>query len=418
MKKRPGKRTQGASERPQGDSITVYYGEFLVSPCPLELSFNYCSHACAYCFANINKRARWADTQRTMKLIADMDKRDTLEAKLLRDRYPVVVSNRTDPFAASNYRQSVPILETMAACGIPIAMQTRGGRGVDEVLKFLPPSVWYISIPTLDEAGEKRRAPGAPTPAERLDLIRQVVEAGHEAVVGINPCVSQWIDDYDELASEIYEAGADGVWIANLHLSHKQLLGMTDREKEAIEEDVLFRARRGPTSCMDPVVMRMEESARNAGLATFVDGMPGVTLFWEPWRRCYPNLFPTVSDFVMMLDEANLDEDHLLSVDFFADYVDEYVPAGKWQVHHYIGAQAHDALSRRPMPSLATYRELIEYIWKDPRIYYHLSKWGVFQWAGDVQTGTAYTDERGFGYLRYNAAGGGEQSIAQCVLQE
>lgn len=409
--KRKGRRTQEAAKAPQGDSITVYYGEFLVSPCPLELSFNYCSHGCAYCFANINKRARWADTQRTMRLIAEMDQRTTLEAQLLRDRYPVVVSNRTDPFAASNYRQSVPIIETMAACGIPMAIQTRGGRGVDDVLAFLPPSVWYVSITTLDEAGTKVREPGAPSPQERLELIQKLREAKQEVVVGVNPCVSQWIEDYGELADAIASAGASGVWIGNLHLSHKQLLSMTDREKAALGDDVLLRARRGPAACNDPVVDKMAEAVRDCGLAVFVDGMMGLTTFWDPWYRCYDRLFPTVSEFVTILDECDLGDECIVSVDMLSEYVEGYVPAGKWQCHHYVGAQSHDALERRPMPSLTTYRELIEYIWQDERIRYHLTTWPQFHWVGEPKTNTVFSDDRGFGFLRYDRDGAGRTVI-------
>lgn len=124
-----------------GDSISVYYGEFLTSPCPLELSFNFCSHKCLYCFANLGKPGRFADVGRTLRLLQECDNRTTLEASLLRQRYPVVVSNRVDPFAASNHRQSLPVLRVMAGLGIPVAIQTRGGTGVDEALEFLPPSV-------------------------------------------------------------------------------------------------------------------------------------------------------------------------------------------------------------------------------------------------------------------------------------
>lgn len=38
--------------------LDVYYGEFLINPIPLELSLNYCSHKCAYCFANVNQPGR------------------------------------------------------------------------------------------------------------------------------------------------------------------------------------------------------------------------------------------------------------------------------------------------------------------------------------------------------------------------
>ena len=60
--------------------IEPYFGEFLINPVPLELSFNYCSHKCAYCFANLNKPDRQFDVLRFMRFIRDYPNRDTLAA--------------------------------------------------------------------------------------------------------------------------------------------------------------------------------------------------------------------------------------------------------------------------------------------------------------------------------------------------
>ena len=40
--------------------IVPYWGELFVSPAPLEMTLNHCSHACAYCFANLNDPQRRA----------------------------------------------------------------------------------------------------------------------------------------------------------------------------------------------------------------------------------------------------------------------------------------------------------------------------------------------------------------------
>lgn len=70
-----------ATKLPAGETISPYYGEFMVSPCPLELSFNYCSHGCVFCFANLNKPLRNFDAKAPARLIADYMNRSTLEAK-------------------------------------------------------------------------------------------------------------------------------------------------------------------------------------------------------------------------------------------------------------------------------------------------------------------------------------------------
>lgn len=41
-----------------GDGIRAYAGEFLTSPAGLELSMNWCGHACTYCFANLGRKRR------------------------------------------------------------------------------------------------------------------------------------------------------------------------------------------------------------------------------------------------------------------------------------------------------------------------------------------------------------------------
>ncbi|NJK46000.1 MAG: hypothetical protein HC933_18600 [Pleurocapsa sp. SU_196_0] len=226
------------------NSLQPYYGEFLVSPVPLELDMNYCAHSCNYCFANLNKRDRKINLTQITNLLNGFEERETLEAKLLKERYPVMISNHVDPFAASNYQQTVPLLELLRYHGIPVTIQTRGGRGIDDALELLEPSVWYISITFNDDAARRIVEPGAPTIQSRLELISQLRERGHRVVVGINPLEPEWMPDPASILNECASRGAEGAWIESLHLNPKQRDQMTPRERTAIGEAIIIRALR------------------------------------------------------------------------------------------------------------------------------------------------------------------------------
>ena len=128
------------------DGLKPLYGGFLKIPLPIELSGNFCSHKCSYCFANLNSPTRTLDTKSVLNLLANFEKRKSLEALLLQLGCPVMISNHVDPFATSNYRQLVPIMKMMSELDIDYSVQTKGGKGWEEILEMLKPSVWYISI--------------------------------------------------------------------------------------------------------------------------------------------------------------------------------------------------------------------------------------------------------------------------------
>src|SRR4029453_3427001 len=78
---------RGAQAR-TGDTIDPFWGELLTSPIPLEVGFNLCSHACTYCFANLNKPGRYFGLQTTLRTLQEYEQRDTLTSLLLRKKYP------------------------------------------------------------------------------------------------------------------------------------------------------------------------------------------------------------------------------------------------------------------------------------------------------------------------------------------
>ncbi len=390
-----------------GDGLDVFYGEFLVSPIPLELSFNYCSHKCAYCFANLNKPDRWADVKAVTRLLQDYRNRETLTAQLLKAGYPVLISNRVDPFAASNYQQAVPIITTMAEMGIPLALQTKGGRGIDDVLSVLPPSAWYISIGTLDDSIRKRIEPGAPTIESRFELIEKLTAKGHHVSLGLNPLVPEWCPNPEALLDRARASGAKGVWAERLHLNHKQVVNLSERERGGMTEDVIKRAQKRTTT---PPELALYDSARayaqSIGLEVYGIAQPIASDYFEPYKKLYPKVFPTIQDFVNATYRGDFGE--VIDFDQFADFMCAFLPKGEMPIDHYLGATAHTLWHTNKIPKRMTYRQLLSIVWSDLRIHRCPARMRCFAFQAERDSDGGWiriTDNNDLPYLVFDPQG-------------
>lgn len=231
--------------------IQSYSGEFTISPMPLELSLNFCSHKCAYCFANLNNPKRTFDFNDTINSIKNSATSKLLKGYLLKEKYPILLSNRVDPFAVSNYRQSLAMIDILNENGNKIAFQTKGGNGIDETLENLSYRAhWYISISFWDDNKRKLIEPGATSIQSRFELIEKLIGLGHKVSVGINPLVEDWLpySDFQSLYEKALSIGVKNFWIEGLHLNTKQVDNMTDRERNNIGRDVINEAKKRKTN--------------------------------------------------------------------------------------------------------------------------------------------------------------------------
>lgn len=303
--------------------IVPYYGEFLTSPAPLELSLNWCSHACAYCFANLNSPTRTGDVKATMSLLGRFKDADTLEAQLLQRGYPTVISNKVDPFSASNDKQMIPIIRAMQGMDLPVVIQTKGGKHAKETADWLRPSVWYITMETDDDKLSKQIAPGAPTTSERLDLIRHLVNRGHRVVVGMNPSVEGWTTNPQRHIQSLKDAGAEGIWSEALHLSRDQIKNMTERQKATIPEKTMgnIQAKGGPTP---KFVDSIRQEVKDQGVPLYYMANGEHSEFFKPYYETYEHTYPNMQGFINTLHEAQTpDEDLILD---WEDYRDWFLP--------------------------------------------------------------------------------------------
>jgi len=358
--------------------ITPFYGEFLVNPVPLELDLNYCTHQCAYCFANLNKPERTANLTGILNLLRDFPKRRTLEAQLLQHRYPILFSNKVDPFASSNHSQSLPILRLLRDLRIPVALQTKGPRTsaardtLDQALELITvPSSWYVSIATLDESVAKRIEPGAPTIADRLTLIARLIAMGHKVSVGLNPLVPEWCPDPAELLRTVHALGVRSVWVESLHLSSSQTRNLSTREKDHLTPALIKRAgTRGIHDLDYTLYLSALQSARDLGMnAQSVNGnLP--SNYFDTFTECYSGkAFPTWQGFINWCHTHKQLGDLIYFREFWSycqPHLPELVSAG---LYHYIGAIAARTIGKTHLlPKDMTWQQVCAVYWDDIRL--------------------------------------------------
>jgi DNA repair photolyase len=349
------------------DTIKPYYGEFFVSCIPLEMGGTYCSHNCSYCFSNLGNKKRKFDPAGTVRLIKNRHDRLALEAQLLSLGYPVLISNKVDPFSRSNYREMLPIMKLLTDEGIGIAIQTRGGTGIDDALKFLPPSVWYVSITHDSDETRKVIERQAPSIESRFELVDKLTRFGHRVVVGANPLHPDWIKDPETFFDRLAELGVEGVWLEYLHLSYKQRDAMGPRERAAIGEELIKKAmKRNLPADWEDFGERCEGAIARAGMEIYRGGQARRSDFWKPFRETYPRTFPNMQDWINHCHDNDIEEfdinDWRL---FFADKLPKEIDSS--QMYHYIEFGAQRKQSGVTIPKARNYADLLPVCWSNEK---------------------------------------------------
>jgi DNA repair photolyase len=314
------------------------------------------------------------------------------------------VSNRVDPFAKSNYRQFLPVLETMTALGIPVMFQTKGGDGIPQALAMLKsPTVWYITIETDSNERAKSVAPGAPNIDQRFELIELLKSRGHHVIVGVNPSVPEWFTDVRAFLQRIQDAGVWGIWTMEMHLNSNQYRRLSKRAWESMGEDVIAKAKiKDPERNDFSFAEHLNDVAVEIGLQPFSVGQARYSDIWRPFKQCYEHLFPTVQDWQNQY--MGMPEGTVIKRNDYVDWFVERLPKGVYQLGHYVCSMNYSLCMKKAKEDGVkwnhnmNFRRLIGMAWDDTRITFSPGSLFGMGYAVDVD-GTPYWDESGHAYL-------------------
>jgi DNA repair photolyase len=203
---------------------------------PFEWSLNPymgCAHRCTFCYVRAFERRadRPAGDEYGRSIRVKINVAEVLRRELARRTWKsdhVAIGAATDPYqpAEGRYRLTRACLGALRDAHNPFHLITRSPmvvRDLDVLVEAASRAELSItfSVPTLDEDVWRTTEPGTPPPHQRLRALRELVDAGIKAGVGIAPVLPGISDRPDQLRAVVEaarEAGATGIWANVLYL--------------------------------------------------------------------------------------------------------------------------------------------------------------------------------------------------------
>ncbi|MGB2953247.1 MAG: radical SAM protein [Gaiellaceae bacterium] len=260
-----------------------------------------CVHRCTFCYVRaFELRAdRPADDRYGRSIRVKTNVVDVLRRELGRrswEREPVAIGAATDPYqpAEGRYRLTRGCLEALAEAHNPFSLITRGPlavRDIDvlsEASRHADVSVNF-SIPTLDEEVWRKTEPGTAHPRQRLRVLKQLVDAGIRAGVGMAPIlpgISDRPEQLEEVVHAARAAGATHVWANLLYLrpgTREHFLEhlASDWPEELERYEQLYRRAYLKNAEREPVLKAVAELRRRYGVSDHAT-RPRITAEPEP----------------------------------------------------------------------------------------------------------------------------------------
>ena len=290
--------------------IEPFYGEFLLHPSPLECSGNTCSHNCCYCFSNIRRSCRYSNIKQTLTQLKNFQSSNTYKNTLIREKYSICLSNRTDPFSKTNYIETLSMLEYLKNLENGIFFQTKGGYGIDEafdILKDKKNILFYVTITSKNNDILKVIEPNAPSYEEKIELIKKAKNNGYNVIVAFNPVVKNWLPEKDfyDIVSDVNKLGVKNFIFQKLYLSKIDIKGFTEDRKKRFEDEILIDAVKTPSEnqyYLQSLVVELIKRGNNA----VAFGMPFKTDLFKDVRSTLGKCFPSNYDVINYCFENNV----------------------------------------------------------------------------------------------------------------
>jgi DNA repair photolyase len=207
-----------------------------------------CVHRCTFCYVRaFEQRAdrpsddRYGTSIRVKTNVAEVLRRELARPSWAREI--IAIGAATDPYqpAEGRYKLTRACLEVLGDAANPIRIITRGPmivRDIDVLARAASRASVAVtfSVPTLDHEIWQRTEPGTAPPRQRLRALKQLVDAGIKASVGMAPIIPG-LSDKPELMADVVraarDAGATGVWANLLYLKP----GTKEHFLNALERD-------------------------------------------------------------------------------------------------------------------------------------------------------------------------------------
>lgn len=383
-----------------------FTGEFLANPVPIHIDLDACSNGCWYCFANLNNPKRLADYRPMFSAMSSFLRRDppgkNLVKMLLAQGHPVLASNTSDPFAASTWPKFEPFWQACQDAGIPVCLQTRGGKAAMATIARCRPTMVYISITSDDEDRLRLDEPGAPGFSERQELLLAAKQAGHFVVVGLNPFHHTWWRDPSAFAHWLADHDLRHVWWGWLHLNYQQVANIGAKARQRHADDITQAMKKsGPHS---QSAEAMAQELNDLGINTFFVDRSAMGKFWEPYFKLFP-FFPTLEGFLDNLRAANQGHPVCFSFNYFATWADPAPGFQSSECKDYLTGFGRSIRNTKERPRAYSYREALAWQWRWLEFPTRLYQNDFFRATDPQDPTTYYTSSDGLPLMIWDPSG-------------
>ncbi|KAF7599569.1 MAG: hypothetical protein CGU28_08940 [Candidatus Dactylopiibacterium carminicum] len=216
-------------EAKTGVSRAALADSFLIALRRALAPYRGCGHGCRYCDGRAEKYFVAGDFERDIAVrmnLPGLVARDVAAGALSAEFGAIGLgSGVTDVYQPLEQTLGLTrqTLEALLPAGNPISVLTKGTlvlRDFDLLARF-PKVLVMVTLTTLDPAVAAVIEPGAPAPAERLEVVRRARAAGFRAgimAMPLCPGISDGEADFDALLDAAERAGAEFVWPGGLTL--------------------------------------------------------------------------------------------------------------------------------------------------------------------------------------------------------
>ena len=176
-----------------------------------------CAHGCIYCYAPEVTHSDW-DTWRVVRVKSNVVERLTKELTFVRGT--IGIGTVTDPYqpAEKRFQLTRQCLQRISRTDCPIHMHTKSDlilRDIDILSQI--DGLIAVTITSIEERWSKITEPGAPMPAERLDTLAGLTDAGLNTYALIGPVLSHLEGKEEMFADAIADTGVRLAYIDRLN---------------------------------------------------------------------------------------------------------------------------------------------------------------------------------------------------------
>lgn len=242
-----------------------------------------CEHGCIYCYARPTHAylGHSPGLDFETKLYAKQDAAMLLDRELRKRSYKpqvLALGTVTDPYQPieRQYRVTRQVLKVLSDFNHPVGITTKSARVLDDIdilsdMAQRKLAMVSMSVTSLDRELSRKLEPRASTPANRLDAIKRLSEAGVPVVVSVAPIIPALTDH--EIESIIEAAGKAGAVAVNWTVVRLPL-EIKDLFAEWLEAHAPGKAKHVfslITQCHDGVIYRAEWGTRMKGQGPYAE---------------------------------------------------------------------------------------------------------------------------------------------------